>query len=84
MRRANAIVTLRENEHAESAVKRLTRALTRNGTFTAMRRHAFYVPPSQAKRLKSKVARSKRAKAQKRIEAARAEYELRRFGSSSG
>jgi ribosomal protein S21 len=78
----NASITIGTDEPAERALKRLDRLLTREGFRAAMKRHEFRRTPSQARRLKSKLARAKARKAEKRIAVARGEYERRRFGSS--
>jgi len=78
----NVLVTVHDG-HIERALKILKRAMSRSGTLTAMRRHEFYEKPSVRRRRKSKKARTQARKIQKRIDAAKVEHELRRYGSAA-
>jgi small subunit ribosomal protein S21 len=65
----NAVVTLHYDMSLERALARLKKLLALNGTYADLKRRAHYVKPGERKRLKSKRARVKLRKAQRRKEA---------------
>ena len=57
----NVLVWVRDGD-----VNRLKKTMVKSGTTKDMKRQSYYLKPSQARRLKSKVARAKALKAAKR------------------
>jgi len=51
------VITLRKGEHIERALRRLKKILTREGTFTDVKRRRYFEKPSVKLRRKMKVAR---------------------------
>ena len=62
----NAIVVLDNMTPLDRALTKLKKALAMNGSFREQQAHAFYLKPGERKRLKSKRARAKIAKAARR------------------
>lgn len=61
-----AEISLQEGEPIEKAFKRFMRTVVKEGTFSALKRRAFFQSPSQKRRVKSKKARA-RARKQERL-----------------
>lgn len=54
-----AEVKLGENEALESALRRFKRKVQQEDIIREVKRHAFYVPPGEKRRLKSALARKR-------------------------
>jgi ribosomal protein S21 len=67
-RSGNAVVVLGDMMPLDRALSQLKKALAMNGSFREQQAHAFYLKPGERKRLKSKRARAKVAKAARRRE----------------
>ena len=50
-------ITLRKNEHIDSALKRLKRKVLRSGLVNEVRGREYFVRPGEKRRQKSKAAR---------------------------
>jgi ribosomal protein S21 len=75
----NVLVWVRDGDVAR-ALKDLKKHMIKSGTQRDMKRHDYYLKPSFALRLKSKVARSKARKAAKRVAEAMAARERHEGG----
>jgi len=62
----NCLVIARPDEPIDGALKRLKNTMLKQGLFKEIQKRNFYEKPSIRKRHKSKVARTKRAKALRR------------------
>jgi ribosomal protein S21 len=61
-----SVTVVVENGNVNEALKRLRKMVQQTGLVRDMRRHAEYVPPSTAKRVKSSLARKKARKVEQR------------------
>ncbi len=57
-----AEVKLGDNETLESALRRFKRKVQQEDIIREVKRHAFYVPPGEKRRLKSALARKRNRK----------------------
>ena len=57
-----ALITVNRGESIESALRRFKRQVIREGIIQDVRRHAFFMPPTQKAKLKSKQARKLKRK----------------------
>ena len=60
------LVTLKEDDKLDWALKQFRRKMIRSGLFKDMKRQRFYEKPSIAKRRKAVAAQRRRARAQRR------------------
>ena len=65
-------ILLAENDRLDWAIKQFRRKMLRSGLFKDMKRSRFFVKPSEARKLKDKVASRRKHKDRKR--ALRAEH----------
>lgn len=75
----NVLVLVQDGDVAR-ALKDLKKHMIKSGIQKDMKRHDYYLKPSFALRLKSKLARAKARKAAKRVTVAMDERERRREG----
>lgn len=61
----NALVVVRDGD-VVGALRYFKKEMAKSGTAKDMKRHSYHLKPSQARRLKSKIARAKARKATKR------------------
>ena len=54
--RALAVVTLRPNESQDQLLKRFRKAMTKDGTLTALRRKRWFISKSEQRRMAKKKA----------------------------
>ena len=62
-----AEVKLGDTETMESALRRFKRKVQQEDIIREVKRHAFYVPPGEKRRLKSQLARKRNRKKVRRI-----------------
>ena len=62
-----AEVRLGDTETLESALRRFKRKVQQEDIIREVKRHAFYVPPGEKRRLKSQLARKRNRKKVRRI-----------------
>jgi small subunit ribosomal protein S21 len=62
-----AEVKLGDNETMESALRRFKRKVQQEDIIREVKRHAFYIPPGEKRRLKSQLARKRNRKKVRRI-----------------
>jgi small subunit ribosomal protein S21 len=62
-----AEVRLGDTETLESALRRFKRKVQQEDIIREVKRHAFYVPPGEKRRLKSQLARKRNRKKIRRI-----------------
>ena len=60
------LVTLKEDDKLDGALKQFRRKMIRSGLFKDMKRQRFYEKPSIAKRRKAVAAQRRRARAKRR------------------
>ncbi|HZN10979.1 MAG TPA: 30S ribosomal protein S21 [Blastocatellia bacterium] len=60
-----AQISLYPGESLEQAMRRFKRQVLREGIFQEAKRRAFYLKPSESKKLKSKLARTRARKQQR-------------------
>lgn len=58
-------VYVRKDESIDSALKRFKKEMVKSGKLIEVRKHEYYVAPSEKRRLKSEAARKKLKKKQK-------------------
>lgn len=58
-------VYVRKDESIDSAIKRFKKEMVKSGKLIEVRKHEYYVAPSEKRRLKSEAARKKLKKKQK-------------------
>lgn len=58
-------VYVRKDESIDSALRRFKKEMTKSGKLIEVRKHEYYVAPSEKRRLKSEAARKKLKKKQK-------------------
>ena len=63
---ANAQVKVRKNEDPSRAIKRFKRKVEAEGVMKDIKRKRYYMKPSEAKKLKRKLAAKRRRKLEKR------------------
>lgn len=63
---ANASVKVRKNEDANRAIRRFKKKVEASGVMRDIKKRRYYMKPSEAKKLKRKLAQKRRRKAQKR------------------
>ena len=63
---ANAQVKVRKNEDANRAIKRFKRKVEASGIMRDIKRKRYYLKPSEAKKLKRKMAAKRRRKQDRR------------------
>ncbi|AEP11823.1 MULTISPECIES: 30S ribosomal protein S21 [Chloracidobacterium] len=54
-----AIVEVAPNESIDSALRRFKRMVQREGIIADVKRHRFFIPPGEKRRLKSELARKR-------------------------
>ncbi len=62
----NAKVIVRKNEDANRAIRRFKKKVEAAGVMRDIKKRRYYMKPSEAKKLKRKLAQKRRRKAQKR------------------
>jgi small subunit ribosomal protein S21 len=62
-----AEIKLGDNETLESALRRFKRKVQQEDIIREVKRHAFYVPPGEKRRLKSALARKRNRKKYRRL-----------------
>ncbi len=62
------IVTVRENEPFEKALRRFRRKVEREGIRKDIKKNSFYLKPGEKRRLKQRLAEKRRRKAQRRAQ----------------
>lgn len=62
-----AEIKLGDNETLESALRRFKRKVQQEDIIREVKRHAFYVPPGEKRRLKSALARKRNRKKYRRV-----------------
>ncbi|NBO64169.1 MAG: 30S ribosomal protein S21 [Acidobacteria bacterium] len=62
-----AEIRLGDNESLESALRRFKRKVQTEDIIREVKRHAFYIPPGEKRRLKSALARKRNRKKFRRI-----------------
>ena len=60
------IVTVRDNEPFEKALRRFRRKVEREGIRKDIKKNSFYLKPGEKKRLKQRLAEKRRRKAMRR------------------
>ena len=73
------IVTVRDNEPFEKALRRFRRKVEREGIRKDIKKNSFYLKPGEKRRLKQRLAEKRRRKAQRR-----AQRKVPMKGSASG
>lgn len=63
---ANAQVKVRKNEDPARAIKRFKRKVEASGVMRDLKRKRYYMKPSEAKKLKRKIAAKRRRKLERR------------------
>lgn len=58
-------VVVRKDESIDSALRRFKKEMVKSGTLIEVRKHEYYVAPSEKRRRKSEAARKKLKKKQK-------------------
>ncbi len=62
-----AEVRVSEGESLESALRRFKRKVQQEDIIKEVKRHAFYIPPGEKRRLKSALARKRSRKRYRRV-----------------
>jgi small subunit ribosomal protein S21 len=62
------IVTVRENEPFEKALRRFRRKVEREGIRKDIKKNSFYLKPGEKRRLKQRLAEKRRRKAMRRAQ----------------
>jgi small subunit ribosomal protein S21 len=62
-----AEIQIHDGESIESALRRFKRKVQQEDIIREVKRHAFYVPPGEKRRLKSALARKRNRKKYRRI-----------------
>lgn len=57
-----ALITANNGESIESALRRFKRQVIREGIIQDVKKHTYFIPPTQKAKLKSKQARKRRRK----------------------
>lgn len=65
---ALVIVTVRENEPFEKALRRFRRKVEREGIRKDIKKNSFYLKPGEKRRLKQRLAEKRRRKAMRRAQ----------------
>lgn len=58
---------VRKEESIDSALRRFKKEMMKAGTLQDLRKHEFYIPPSEKRRLKRDAARKRAAKKQGKV-----------------